>query len=325
MTSGSAPTETSGTGRLEGRGLTVRRWIVLCACAETIGMTASSLAAKIAQRVLGDDPHGAVFAAALAVVVAGGLVEGGALGALQARGLRRRLPRLNAWAWFAVTTAVAGVGWAVASAPGVLSTDEGGPEPPLLLVLAGALALGAVMGAVLGGAQAAVLRRVVDRPPRWILANTLAWPPTMAVIFLGATTPTSTWSVPAVGASGAVTGLVAGTVLGVVTGRYLPGASSAPSSERMYRSSPWRAVAKFRRLARSHRIDGSRGRSSFPGNRAPHTAAGNPPPPTRVRILPMLCTAAWKLHSPRARVSPRPVNRRKFRLCLACPNGVSAM
>ncbi|MBH0122560.1 hypothetical protein M1M07_12770 [Rhodococcus sp. HM1] len=65
MTSGSAPTETPGTGPLEGRGLTVRRWIVLCACAETIGMTASSLAAKIAQRVLGDDPHGAVFAAVL--------------------------------------------------------------------------------------------------------------------------------------------------------------------------------------------------------------------------------------------------------------------
>lgn len=231
MTSGSAPTNTPEIGHPHGRGLTVRRWIVLCACAETIGMTASAFAAKVSQRVLGEDPHGGVFAVALAVVVAGGLVEGAALGGLQARGLRRRLPRLNAWAWFGVTAAVAGVGWALASVPGVLAPNDGGPEPPLLLVLVGALALGAVMGALLGAAQAMVLRGVVRRPSRWILGNTLAWPPTMAVIFLGATTPESTWSTPAVVALGAVTGLVAGTVLGVVTGRYLPVGLSARADE----------------------------------------------------------------------------------------------
>lgn len=230
MTPGRAAVNTPTGLQRGGRGLTVRRWIVLCACAEAIGMTASALAAKISQRVLGEDPHGGVFAAALAVVVAGGLVEGAALGGLQARGLLRRLPRLNAWAWFGVTAAVAGVGWALASVPGVLAPNDGGPEPPLLVVLAGALALGAVMGAVLGAAQATVLRGLVRRPSRWILANTLAWPPAMVVIFLGATTPESTWSVPAVVGLGAVTGLLAGTVLGVVTAKFLPGASSAQSN-----------------------------------------------------------------------------------------------
>lgn len=216
-----APSNPDPRSQGEVRGLSPGRWIVLCAGAEAIGMTAAALAAKLAQHVLGDDPQATTLA--LAVLVAGGLVEGGALGALQASGLRRRLPQLNACRWRWVTTAVAGLGWAVASVPGVLTPDDGAPEPALPLVLAGALALGAVMGAILGAAQATTLRRLVRRPARWVLGNTLAWPPTMAVIFLGATTPESTWSTPSVAALGTVTGLVAGTALGVVTGRFLPG------------------------------------------------------------------------------------------------------
>jgi hypothetical protein len=184
-------------------------------------MTAAALAAKLAQRISGDAPQGRDAALALAVVVAGGLVEGGALGVLQARGLRRLLPRFDTSRWVVVTAAVAGLGWAGASVPGVLGSD-GGEGPPLLVVLAGAVALGAVMGAVLGAVQALVLRGVVRRPGRWVLANVAGWPPAMAVIFIGATTPGSTWSIPTVTALGTVTGLVAGTVLGVITGRFLP-------------------------------------------------------------------------------------------------------
>jgi hypothetical protein len=44
----------------------------------------------------------------------------------------------------------------------------------------------------------------------------------MTIIFLGAGTPDSDWSVPAVLGLGAVTGAAAGAVLGLVTGRFLP-------------------------------------------------------------------------------------------------------
>ncbi|WP_159928017.1 hypothetical protein [Rhodococcus sp. WAY2] len=203
-------------------GLSSTRWTALCAAAEAVGMTAAALAAKLAQRISGDAPQGRDAALALAVVVAGGLVEGVALGVLQAHGLRRLLPRFDAGRWVVVTTVVAGLGWAGASVPGVLGSD-GGDGPPLLVVLAGAVALGAVMGAVLGAVQALVLRGLVRRPGRWVLANVAGWPLAMAVIFVGATTPGSTWSIPAVTALGTVTGLVAGTVLGVITGRFLPG------------------------------------------------------------------------------------------------------
>ncbi|MFC0448853.1 hypothetical protein [Rhodococcus jostii] len=117
------------------------RWIALCASAETVGMTAAAVAAKLSQHVLGGQPRGWDAALALLLVVAGGLVEGVALGALQASGLQRRIPRLNRRRWLLVTVAVAGLGWAAASVPGVFS-DDGDAEPALLVVVAGALGRG---------------------------------------------------------------------------------------------------------------------------------------------------------------------------------------
>jgi hypothetical protein len=134
------------------------------------------------------------------------------------------VPALDGGRWVLVTVAVAGLGWAAVSAPAALggADDAGAGAPPLPLLLAGAAALGIGMGAVLGGAQALVLRGRVPRPGRWVAANAVAWAPAMSVIFLGATTPDSDWSVASVLGLGALTGAVAGTVLGLVTGRFLP-------------------------------------------------------------------------------------------------------
>jgi hypothetical protein len=204
--------------------LTLARWTALCAAAETVGMTAAAGAAKAAQAVVGATPAGGETALGLSIVVAGGLVEGVALGAAQATGLRRLVPALDGGRWVLVTVAVAGLGWAAVSAPAALggADDAGAGAPPLPLLLAGAAALGIGMGAVLGGAQALVLRGRVPRPGRWVAANAVAWAPAMSVIFLGATTPDSDWSVASVLGLGALTGAVAGTVLGLVTGRFLP-------------------------------------------------------------------------------------------------------
>jgi len=207
------------------------RWTALCAGAEAVGMTAAALAAKTSQVVAGE--RSSVFAAfaALSLVVAGGLVEGIALGTAQAAGLRRWLPRLDRRRWVLVTVAVAGIGWAAASAPAALSGGQEGAPPPWPLLLAGAAVLGALMGAALGAAQALVLRGHVAHPWRWVGANAVAWAPAMAVIFLGASTPGADWPVAAVAGLGAVTGLAAGTVLGLASGWFLPSlAGSSPHS-----------------------------------------------------------------------------------------------
>jgi hypothetical protein len=201
--------------------LTLARWTALCAAAETVGMTAAAAAAKTAQAVVGEAPTGVETAVGLSIVVTGGLVEGVALGAAQAAGLRRLLPGLDRRRWVLVTVAVAGVGWAAFSAPAALGDAGAGGPSQLPLLLAGASAIGVGMGAVLGGAQALVLRGRVPRPSRWVVANAVAWAPAMTVIFFGATLPDADWSVPSVVGLGAATGAAAGTVLGLVTGRFL--------------------------------------------------------------------------------------------------------
>ena len=73
-----------------------------------------------------------------------------------------------------------------------------------------------------GIAQAAALSGAVRHPWRWVWANAVGWPGAMAVIVVGATAPSSTWPTSAILVLGAVTGAVAGGLLGVITGWFLP-------------------------------------------------------------------------------------------------------
>ncbi|GAB3768563.1 hypothetical protein FB382_002693 [Nocardioides ginsengisegetis] len=200
-------------------------WVALCASAEAVGMTAAAGASRAGG--LGSDWL------ALGVVVLGGLVEGVALGSAQAWGLGRWLSSLQRGRYVLATVLVAGLGWAGASAPAVLSGDTGdggGSSPPLPLVLLGAAGLGLVMGPVLGSAQAVALRGAASHPWRWVGANTVAWPPAMCLIFLGASVPGAGWPMAGLLVDGLVTGAVAGAVLGLVTVWFLPTLSPARES-----------------------------------------------------------------------------------------------
>lgn len=211
----------------------IRRWVVLCAAAEGLGMTAAAAAAKTSLELYGEPAGSREVTVVLSLVVAGGLVEGVALGGLQALGLRALWPRLSVARFLLVTMAVAGLGWAAASAPAVLTGPDDGAAPAVLPVLAGAVALGLVMGAVLGAVQAAVLRSHVRHPWRWVTANAAGWAPAMAVIFFGAALPDTDWSVLAVLAAAAVAGVTAGTVLGLVTGWFIPSLDGSPAYNRL--------------------------------------------------------------------------------------------
>jgi hypothetical protein len=171
-------------------------------------MTASAAAARTAAQMSGST--------GLVVIVVGGLIEGLALGILQAAWLSRRYPGLSRVWWIVTTVAVAGIGWTLASAPAAMG-DGSGPSPSVIVVLAASAALGATMGVLLGAAQALVLRGTVRHPWRWVWISAIAWAPTMVVIFAGATLPDATWSTPPVIAVGVITGLLAGAVLGTVS------------------------------------------------------------------------------------------------------------
>jgi hypothetical protein len=202
--------------------LSLIRWTALCAIAEAIGMTAAATAAKTSQALIGQPVNNGEVLLALSIAVGGGLVEGVALGGLQAAGMGRLLPGLNRPQWVLVTTAVAGVGWAGASAVAGGSGQDDGAAPALLFILCAAIVLGAVMGALLGAVQASVLRGQVRHPWRWVGANMAAWAPAMAVIFFGAGVPGADWPALTVVPLAAITGLAAGAALGLVSGWFLP-------------------------------------------------------------------------------------------------------
>jgi hypothetical protein len=197
-----------------------------------MGRAAAAAAARIGQEVSDGELAGARWLA-LAVVVAGGLVEGTALGVLQGTVLARRWPVLRRTSYWMMTLLVAGVGWAVASAPGVLAGNDSGEGPPVALMMLGGLGLGLVMGPILGAAQAVALRGVVAHPWRWVDANVAAWPLVMAVIFAGASSAASDWSTLTVAGYGALTGCLAGSVLGVVTSAWLPSLDGQPVNNRL--------------------------------------------------------------------------------------------
>lgn len=183
-------------------------WVVSCVVGEAIGMTASASAARASEGLPGY--------AALAIVVAGGLIEGTALGVLQGAWLARRFPGLSHLGWIVATVLIAGLGWALASAPAVLSDPDGGEPGPVIIVVMAA-GLGLAMGALLGAGQALVLRHHVRHPWRWIWISALAWAPAMVVIFAGATVPDGSWPRAAVIVLGALTGVVAGAILGLIS------------------------------------------------------------------------------------------------------------
>jgi F420H(2)-dependent quinone reductase len=208
-------------------------WVRACVLAELVGMTAAAAAAVSAMALADRTGTLGSPAVGLLVVVLGGLVEGTALGWLQSRVLGAWRPDLRRGRYLLATVAVAGLGWAVASAPSVLSGDDGGTTPPLLLMAALAVGLGLVMGAVLGAAQAWALRGAVRHPWRWVAASVWSWPLPMVVIFAGASLPDDGWPTWQVLLMGPVTGLVAGLLLGVLSGWFLPSLDGLSASGRM--------------------------------------------------------------------------------------------
>jgi hypothetical protein len=208
-----APTASPGTSRRGSDSATPLQWVIACVVAEGIGMTASASAARASEGLPG---YGA-----LAVIVAGGLIEGTALGVLQAAWLARRFPGLSRLGWIVTTILIAGLGWALAAAPAALSDPtEAEPDPVFILVMAAGLGL--AMGALLGVGQALVLRHHVRHPWRWVSISAAAWTPVMMVIFTGATVPDVSWPTPLVIVLGALTGVVAGGILGLVSIALMP-------------------------------------------------------------------------------------------------------
>lgn len=185
------------------------RWIAACAIGEAIGIAAVSLAYAAGDRQYPE------FAGGL--ILAGGLVEGIALGGAQALAAKLRPVR-----WIGATVAAALIGYGLSLlAQGAAAGGEGAghgaaAEPGILMALFAGAGLGLFMGALFGWLQSLALPAGLSKPG-WIVRNIVGWAGAMAIIMLGASLAGADWPLFRVALLGAVSGAGAGGLLGIAT------------------------------------------------------------------------------------------------------------
>jgi hypothetical protein len=188
------------------------RWVIACTLAEAAGIAVVAVAFAAVSRGL---------APSAPAIMAAGAWEGLCLGAAQALFLSALGVRPAPWIAATVAIAAAGYGGALAFGAGGPDPAVPAPDPPLALLVGGAAAMGAGMGALMGAAQALAARGTLP-PGRWILANVLGWTPAMVAIFLPAAMVSATAPLTVVALLGAASGAMAGLCVGLATVSVLP-------------------------------------------------------------------------------------------------------
>ena len=149
------------------------RWTVAFTIGELIGFGGIPvLGAAIATWLTGDLEPATRSLVLYAVAVVGGLGEGAVLGWFQARVLGRILPELDRRQWIVATAVAASFAWAWGMLAPTLDDLFG-------LTMTAQIAIWIPSGIMIllsiGSAQAFVLRRIVDRPASWVVANFGGW------------------------------------------------------------------------------------------------------------------------------------------------------
>ena len=205
--------EQSAARRQRAQWLLWWRWVGASAAGELVGLP---LAVLIVSTAIGTVADGA----SLILIVAGalaGLVNGVIVGGLQWLALRRLVQRLSGWQWTLATALGSALPWALGlSMRSSLRLAQGNDEA----VLGAALLMGLLTGVVLGSAQWLVLRRVLHQAGWWMPASVLAWLQGLVVLVGGASliqTGTPLWGLLIVsGVSGLVIGSLGGMITGIV-------------------------------------------------------------------------------------------------------------
>jgi hypothetical protein len=210
-----------------------RRWIIANGWSEGAGLSSTFLLAFLVLHGLETRPGpGAIILGAVLAVLLGTLLEGVLVGFAQGRVLHRYAPLVGVGHWTVATAIGAGTAWLLGMVPSTLIAlmqSTRAPEPgqvstfelPALVQYGAAALMGLVLGVVLALPQMIVLRRVVERPARWLTANAVAWLLGMPLIFFGM--DRLPWGGPSlpIAAGVVAVSLVTGAVVGAVHGLWL--------------------------------------------------------------------------------------------------------
>ena len=195
------------------------RWVGASAAGELVGL---ALAALIVSTAIGNVSNGANLLL-LATGALAGIVNGAMVGGLQWLALRRTVQQLSGWRWTLATALGSALPWGLGiSMRSSLRLAQGNDEA----VLGALLLVGLLTGVVLGSMQWLVLRRLLHQAGWWMPASILAWLQGLVVLVSGASliqAGTPLWSLLLV--SG-ITGVVIGSLVGIITGIVLVGLTS---------------------------------------------------------------------------------------------------
>jgi len=194
--------------------------VLACLAAELTGMSAAAVAGRFGDRLFGDGGTAGHWLV-LVVVVVGCLLQGLALGVLQARALTLRHFGLPQHRMVRVALVGTGIGWSVSVFPTLLAghVDNG---PPVGGVVLAAVGIGLLGGTLLGTTQALLVRDVLTHHPwRWVATSTVTWPTAMILLFLGASVLDAGRPLVVVGGLALVMAVLAAVVLGILSGAWM--------------------------------------------------------------------------------------------------------
>lgn len=179
---------------------------------EIIGLGGAGLLALGATALIGDAPATPVVVVMFVAMLAAGAGEGAVVGGMQSLVLARVLPRVPRRPWVIATAFGALLAWLIGAGVVMSLPENQAFEDSLPLFMA----LGPVLGALLGGCQWAVLRHHVPRAGWWVAANAAGWGIGLLVGFgipmsISEDTPTALAAALAL-LTGAGTGLAPGLV-----------------------------------------------------------------------------------------------------------------
>lgn len=196
-----------------------QRWVFVCTMGELVGFGGIPVLGGALAIWLTTGLEPSVQSIVLYIVaVIGGLGEGAVLALFQLRVLSESLPTLNARHWVTATAAAASFAWACGLlAPTLDEIVEISAQIQIAIWVPASL----LILLSIGGAQAWVLRQVVENPISWIVANSLGWlaglPWTFALpAFLPDGAPLVWWIT-----AFAIAGILMGATVGLITGAFL--------------------------------------------------------------------------------------------------------